>query len=192
MKRNEDDPDYLEGLGDLLPAEALKKLNELLELLHQSNDNHHQGSNNTFVYVASGAQYVKTQYQLTPLPNPPRRRGNDAAEKNADPPFNADTPLSALFRESHHEELRIIIDSWRPYLVDDETDTEALVLSHFEFDKDRIYSNKVYRDLCGLDVAGALKVPLSQLGRYLAGHSNLSRSYATLYQQLKYYRSEWT
>ena len=49
MKRNEDDPDYLEGLGDLLPANVLKKLNELLEQLHQSNNNHHQGSNNTFV-----------------------------------------------------------------------------------------------------------------------------------------------
>ena len=71
MKRNEDDPDYLEGLGDLLPAEALKKLNELLELLHQSNDNHHQGSNNTFVYVASGAQYVKNQYVVA-HPGPPK------------------------------------------------------------------------------------------------------------------------
>ena len=106
--------------------------------------------------------------------------------------ITADTPLSALFRENHHEELRTIIESWRPFLKDNETDAKALELSRFEFDKDRIYSNKVYRDLCGLDVAGALKVPLSQLARYLADHSNLSRSYATLYQQLKYYRGEWT
>lgn len=192
MKYKDEDPDNLGGLGDLLPAEALKKLNELLELLHQSNDNNHQGSNNTFVYVASGAQYVNKQYQLTSHPNPPRRRGNDAAEKNADPPFDADTPLSVLFRENHHEELRKAIDSWRPYLIDDDPTADALVLTRFEFDKDRIYSNKVYRDLCGLDIAGALKVPLSQLARYLTDHSNLSRSYATLYQQLKYYRSEWT
>ena len=79
MKRNEDDPDYLEGLGDLLPAETLKKLNELLEQLHQSNDNNHQGSNNTFVYVASGAQYVNNQYQQTPLPNPPQRKTAEVA-----------------------------------------------------------------------------------------------------------------
>ena len=192
MKRNEDDPDYLEGLGDLLPAETLKKLNELLEQLHQSNNNH-QGSIVLNIYE-KGSQHVdhvdNQYFYREAVPNPPQKgREKESETKEA---FNADTPLSALFRESHHDELRKIIDSWRPYLVDDETDTEALVLSHFEFDKDRIYSNKVYRDLCGLDVAGALKVPLSQLGRYLAGHSNLSRSYATLYQQLKYYRSEWT
>ena len=79
MKRNEDDPDYLEGLGDLLPAKALKKLNELLELLHQSNDNHHQGSNNTFVYVASGAQYVKNQYVVA-HPGPPKGREKRAEQ----------------------------------------------------------------------------------------------------------------
>jgi len=49
----------------------------------------------------------------------------------------------------------------------------------------------VYRDLCELDAQGALRVSLSQLARYLAGHSNLSRSYASLYQQLKNYRREW-
>ena len=74
--------------------------------------------------------------------------------------------------------------------MDDESEKEALQLSNFWFDKDRIYSNKVYRDLCGLDALGALQVSLSQLAHYLADHSNLSRSYATLYQQLKYYRSE--
>jgi hypothetical protein len=34
-KRNEDNPESLGGLGDMVPAEVLKKLNELLELLHQ-------------------------------------------------------------------------------------------------------------------------------------------------------------
>lgn len=54
--------------------------------------------------------------------------------------------------------------TWRPYLISDEKATEALSLTHFEFDKEQIYSNKVYRDLCELD--------------------------ATLYQQLKDYRVE--
>ena len=63
-------------------------------------------------------------------------------------------------------------------------------MTWFEFDKDRIYANKVYRDLCELDYMGALNNSLSCLARYLAGHSNLSRSYSTLYQQLKLYRSE--
>ena len=104
--------------------------------------------------------------------------------------FNECTPLSALFRDNHHKELRKVIESWRPYLVDDNPDIDVLTMSNFEFDKDRIYSNKVYRDLCELDALGALQVSLSQLASYLSAHSNLSRSYSTLYQQLKYYRSE--
>lgn len=60
-KKNEDDPDILGGLGDMLPAEVLKKLNELLELLHQAESNHH-GSKINLVYVAPGAQHVETQY----------------------------------------------------------------------------------------------------------------------------------
>ena len=105
-------------------------------------------------------------------------------------PFGADTPLSALFRKNHHEELWKRIESWRPYLKSDAPETDALLMTWFEFDKDRIYANKVYRDLCELDHMGALNNSLSCLARYLAGHSNLSRSYSTLYQQLKLYRSE--
>ena len=105
-------------------------------------------------------------------------------------PFGADTPLSALFRKNHHEELRKRIESWRPYLKSNAPETDALLMTWFEFDKDRIYANKVYRDLCELDHMGALNNSLSCLARYLAGHSNLSRSYSTLYQQLKLYRSE--
>ena len=64
-------------------------------------------------------------------------------------------------------------------------------MTHFEFDKNRIYSNKVYRPPNKLDAIGALRVSLNQLAHYLADHSNLSQSYATLYQQLKDYRSEY-
>jgi hypothetical protein len=87
--------------------------------------------------------------------------------------------------------VRKVIESWRPYLIGNDQSVDALAMIRFEFDKDRIYSNKVYRDLCELDALGALQVPLSQLAHYLADHSNLSRSYATLYQQLKNYRSEY-
>ena len=70
---------------------------------------------------------------------------------------------------------------------------DALAMTHFEFEKNRIYPNKVYRDrdLCELDALGALYFSLNQLDNYLADHSNLSRSYPTLYQQLKNYRSEY-
>ena len=82
-KENVNDPDNLGGLGDLLPAEVLKKLNELLELLHQTG-NKQQGSNKTLIYVAPGAQHVGTvqnQY-VGPHPSPLQRRGSMAAEKD--------------------------------------------------------------------------------------------------------------
>ena len=53
---------------------------------------------------------------------------------------------------------------------------DALAMTHFEFEKNRIYPNKVYRDrdLCELDALGALYFSLNQLDNYLADHSNLS------------------
>ena len=190
-------PDNLGRLGDILPADVLKMLNELLEQLQQTGHTN-QGNKIELVYVASGGQHVETQIIASPYP-PPKGRGVDTFKGDGKQPevlppaetsFNDSTPLSALFRDNHHEELRKVIDSWRPYLIDDNPDIDTIAISNFYFDKDRIFSNKVYRDLCELDALGALQVSLSQLARYLADHSNLSRSYATLYQQLKYYRSE--
>ena len=43
MNHNEEVPDFLGGLGDMLPADVLKKVNELLEQLHRK-DKDHQGS----------------------------------------------------------------------------------------------------------------------------------------------------
>ena len=173
--------------------EGIDFFNGLLERLHQAGfDN--TCSHLSLVYVAPGAQHIERVDNLNfygdtyPKPKKPLKAEDPSATKT----FDQDTPLSALFRENHHEELRMVIDSWRPYLVDDDAAIDALALNRFEFDKDRIYANRVYRDLCGLDARGALHVSLSQLARYLTGHSNLSRSYATLYQQLKTYRGEWS
>ena len=74
MNHNEEVPDFLGGLGDMLPADVLKVLNELLEQLHRK-DKNHQGSHNTIVYVAPGAQYVgkvENQYlgERPPAANP--------------------------------------------------------------------------------------------------------------------------
>ena len=186
-KRNEDNQNIREDNSEELSADALEFINRLLERLHQADYTKH-GSKIEVVYVASGGQHVETQINIGTSPNPPKGREKGVKAKES---FNDDTPLSALFRENHHEALRKVIDSWRPYLINDEKATEALSLTHFEFDKDQIYSNKVYRDLCELDALGALQVSLSQLAHYLAVHSNLSQSYATLYQQLKYYRCEF-
>lgn len=190
MNYNEEVPDNLGGLGEMLPAEVLKKLNELLELMHQT-DYTNQGSTVINIYEKGSMHIdrVDNQNFYDDACHKPKK-ASKSEDPSATKTFNQDTPLSALFRENHHEELRKVIDSWRPYLIGDALSSDALAITRFEFDKDRIYSNKVYRDLCELDILGALQVSLSQLARYLAGHSNLSRSYASLYQQLKYFRSE--
>jgi hypothetical protein len=59
MNHNEEVPDYLGVRGDMLPADVLKKVNELLEQLHRK-DKDHQGSP-VFIY-APGSQYVDKQF----------------------------------------------------------------------------------------------------------------------------------
>ena len=49
MNQNEEVPDNLGGLGDLLPADVLKMVNELLEQLHQA-DSNNQGSTVINIY----------------------------------------------------------------------------------------------------------------------------------------------
>ena len=65
MNHNEEVPDNLKGLGDMLPADMLKMVNELLERVHQA-DTGHQG-NTVFIY-APGSQYVEKQYIASPQP----------------------------------------------------------------------------------------------------------------------------
>ena len=84
MNQNEEVPDFLGGLGELLPADVLKKLNDLLEQLHRK-DKDHQGSP-VFIY-APGSQYVDKQFNLgayhhpqaSPQPSP-KGKGVDSAE----------------------------------------------------------------------------------------------------------------
>ena len=173
--------------------DALALFNRLLEMLHQA-DGNNLGSIVLNIYGKGSlhVDHVDTQYLygdkwVKALQN--KVVADD--QPSAAPSFEKDTPLSVLFRDNFHSELRNVIVLWRPYLIDDDESVDALAMTHFKFDKNRIYSNKVYRDLCELDALGALQVSLSQLARYLADHSNLSRSYATLYQQLKNYRSEY-
>ena len=72
MNHNEEVPDFLGGLGDLLPADVLKKVNELLEQLHRK-DKGHQGSP-VFIY-APGSQYVDKQFNIGAYPQPlPNRK----------------------------------------------------------------------------------------------------------------------
>lgn len=172
--------------------EALDVINRLLERLHQA-DYKILGNIEINIYKPGSqhVDYVDNQnFYGYPCPKPkktPKEENASTAER-----FSKETPLSALFRENHHEELKTIIESWRPYLIGDDATVDALAMTHFEFDKKRIYSNRVYYDLLDMDALGALQVSLSQLACYLANHSNLSSSHATLYRQLKKYRQERT
>ena len=69
MNHNEEEPDNLGGLGDLLPAEVLQKVNELLEKSNWTDHTNH-GSKIEVVYVASGGQHVETQINIE---NPPKQ-----------------------------------------------------------------------------------------------------------------------
>ena len=115
--------------------------------------------------------------------------GESSKEKVVPVSFGTDTPLSALFREEYHGELRTVIESWRPSLTDDDPATDALAMSRFHFDFRKIMATAVYIDLGRLLSVHALADDnVSTLAWYLFGHSNLSNSQATLYAQLRKYK----
>ena len=189
-KRNEDEHIIQEDHDKELSAEELNELNYLLERLHQA-DYKLLGSIEINIYKPGSQRvdHVDNQYFYGDASSKPKKTPKEENASTTER-FSDDTPLSALFRKTRHEELRKVIESWRPYLIGDDTTVDALAITHFEFDKKRIYSNRVYYDLLDLDALGALQVSLSQLASYLADHSNLSSSYTALYQQLKHYRQE--
>ena len=77
---NEEVPDFLGGLGDMLPADVLKMVNELLEQLHRKNKDH-QGSP-VFIY-APGSQYVDKQINIGTYPQPlPKGKGVDSSKES--------------------------------------------------------------------------------------------------------------
>ena len=70
MNHNEEVPDFLGGLGDMLPADVLKKVNELLEQLHRK-DKDHQGSTVINIY-GKGSQHIDNQINIGKThPDPP-------------------------------------------------------------------------------------------------------------------------
>ena len=103
--------------------------------------------------------------------------------------FGRDTPLSALFREEYHGELKKVIESWRPNLIDDDPAIDALAMYNFHFDFKKIMATAVYIDLGRLLSVHALTDDnTSTLSWYLFNHSNLSTSQPTLYAQLRKYK----
>jgi len=210
-------PESLGGLGDLLPADVLKmvnffnepdeqsgtcsdsamarksrmKFNELLEQLHQK-EKDHQGSTVINIYGKGSlhVDHVDNQYLygdkwVKALQN--KVVADD--QPSADPVFEKDTPLSALFRDNFHDELRKVIESWRPYLIDDDANVDAMKMHSFHFDFSKVIATSIYIDLGRLLHTHALKDDnMSSLAQYLYRHSNLSNSQSTLYAQLRKYK----
>ena len=86
MNHHEEVPDSLGGLGETLPADVLKKVNELLEQLHQAGYDRHC-SHIEIVLVSPGAQHVDNQFVFGTHPQPethpqplPKWRGVDSSE----------------------------------------------------------------------------------------------------------------
>ena len=67
MKYKDETPGNLGGLSDVLSAEVLKMINELLEQLQRAG-HINNGSKIELVYVAPGAQHVETQILASPVP----------------------------------------------------------------------------------------------------------------------------
>ena len=172
--------------------DALEFINRLLERLHQA-DYINQGSKIEVVYVASGGQHVDhvdNQYFYGDKWTE-RQKDKKEAKHNktaSGVPFDGNTPLSALFRENHHDKLKAVIESWRPYLLNDDKAREALALTSFAFDMERIRPVSIYMDLVHLVNHDALRLPMSVLAAYMFQHSNMSQSQNALYVQLKRYR----
>ena len=84
--------------------------------------------------------------------------------------------------------MKMVIDSWRPFLKDFGPDENALCLNSFHFDLDQIQPSTVYLDFARLISQDGLMVPMSNLAAYMFSHSNLSKSENALYVQLKRYK----
>ena len=103
--------------------------------------------------------------------------------------LTADTPLSALFRENFHKELRTVIETWRPYLIGGDSGADALEICHLGFDLSKLPAKSVYIDLGRLlNEHPLIDDNMHTLAEYLYHHSNLSNSLPTLYSQLRKYK----
>ena len=171
--------------------EIVALLNRLLEKLHQA-DSNNQGSTVINIYGKGSlhVDHVDNQNfygdKWTERQKDKKEAKHNKAASGA--PFDGNTPLSALFRENHHDKLKAVIESWRPYLLNDEKEREALALTSFAFDMEKIRPISIYMDLAHLVNHDALRLPMSVLAAYMFQHSNMSQSQNALYVQLKRYR----
>ena len=164
--------------------DALGLLNRLPALLRWAGLKNF-GSHLYFNYFAPGSQYIN-RIDHFHGDKCQKKVKSSTKEISDTEPFNDNTPLSTLFRENHHEELRKAIESWQPFLIGETED--VMKLNEFKFDLSRIQPSTVYLDLAQLINQGGLRCSMSVLAAYMFSHSNLSQSETTLYSQLRKYK----
>lgn len=118
MNHNEEVPDFLGGLGDMLPTDVLKVLNELLERVHRK-DKDHQGST-VFIY-APGSQYVDKQFIFDKVTwkHPAPNRGGEL------PDVLATDKAMVLWRKA--QRAGYVDEHYQPLL----SRTQAALLAHY-------------------------------------------------------------
>lgn len=114
--------------------------------------------------------------------------------------FTKRTRVYDLVKSVHHQKLKTLVESVRPFVKHGESLTWKN-LRFFEFDESKISKTKfiliISRFLCSIGKGGGLKCRMSVFVRYLSsnGHSNFGlkeRSLNTLiYRQLGYMESAW-
>lgn len=171
-------------MNNINDEEAIGLLNRLPALLRWAGLKNF-GSHLYFNYFASGSQYIN-RIDHFHGDKCQKKVKSSTKEISDTEPFNDNTPLSTLFRENHHEELRKAIESWQPFLIGETED--VMKLNEFKFDLSRIQPSTVYLDLAQLINQGGLRCSMSVLAAYMFSHSNLSQSETTLYSQLRKYK----
>ena len=171
-------------MNNINDEEAIGLLNRLPALLRWAGLKNF-GSHLYFNYFAPGSQYIN-RIDHFHGDKCQKKVKSSTKEISDTEPFNDNTPLSTLFRENHHEELRKAIESWQPFLIGETED--VMKLNEFKFDLSRIQPSTVYLDLAQLINQGGLRCSMSVLAAYMFSHSNLSQSETTLYSQLRKYK----
>lgn len=103
--------------------------------------------------------------------------------------ITADTPLSALFVEGCQEEFLKDIQYLRDFTTSDDptVDNEHLCYFDFDFDDPKFGPCKVYQKLANMISRFNLIGSQAEFCRYMAHHSNLHASDASIYRSINKY-----
>lgn len=106
--------------------------------------------------------------------------------------------LTGIAMPNFQDEIRELIDSWRPYMAEPIRANNLEKVIYILFRNKRGDKVKIYRDLVRAYNRGWFKVSLIDLAKYLAIHTNLGpnkdveQRINTIYHFLKMYKNYFT